>query len=91
MTTHHLTLPFFTRGFLTKDNMTVDPFLPYFSLLPRLKIKLKSRHFDTIEMIKTELQAVLNTFTEHDFQDAFKTIAEALEMVHTCGRGLRQV
>jgi hypothetical protein len=45
---------------------------PYFSLFPQLKIKLKGRHFDTIEVIKAESQAVLNTFTEYDFQDAFK-------------------
>jgi hypothetical protein len=37
-----------------------------------LKIKLKGRHFDTIEVNQTESQAVLNTLTEHDFQDAFK-------------------
>jgi hypothetical protein len=29
------------------------------------------RHFDTAEVIEAELQAVLNTLTEHDFQDAF--------------------
>jgi hypothetical protein len=34
-----------------------------------LKIKLKGRHFDTIEVIEAES---MNTFTEHDFQDAFK-------------------
>jgi hypothetical protein len=37
-----------------------------------LKIKLKGPHFDTVEVIKTESQAVLNSLTEHDFQDAFK-------------------
>jgi hypothetical protein len=37
-----------------------------------LKIKLKGRHFDTIEMIEAESQALLNTPTEHGFQDAFK-------------------
>jgi hypothetical protein len=37
-----------------------------------LKIKPKDRHFDTIGVIEGESQAVLNTFTEHDFQDAFK-------------------
>jgi hypothetical protein len=37
-----------------------------------LKIKPKGRHFDTIEVNKTESQAVLNSLTEHDFQDAFK-------------------
>jgi hypothetical protein len=38
-----------------------------------LKIKLKGSHLDTNEVIEAESQAVLNTFTEHDFRDAFKT------------------
>jgi hypothetical protein len=37
-----------------------------------LKIKLKGSHFDRIEVIEAEWEAVLNTLTEHDFQDAFK-------------------
>jgi hypothetical protein len=37
-----------------------------------LKIKLKGRHFDTTDVIEAEPQAVLNTLTEHDFQEAFK-------------------
>jgi hypothetical protein len=37
-----------------------------------LKIKLKGRHFDTTEVMEAESQAVLNSLTEHDFQDAFK-------------------
>jgi hypothetical protein len=37
-----------------------------------LKIKVKGLHFDTIETMGAESQAVLNTFTEHDFQDVFK-------------------
>jgi hypothetical protein len=60
--------------------MTVVPHPPYspdlapcdFSLYPRLKIKLKGCRFDTTEVIKAESQAVPNTLTEHDFQDAFK-------------------
>jgi hypothetical protein len=52
--------------------MTVAPHPPYFSLFPQLKINLKGRHFDRIEVIEAESQAVLNTPTEHDFQDAFK-------------------
>jgi hypothetical protein len=79
---------FFTREFLTKNNMTVIPHPPYspdlapcnFSLFPQLKIKLKGYHFNTIEVIEAESQAVLNTLTEHDFQDEFKKIAEALEL-----------
>jgi hypothetical protein len=62
MTAHTLTT-FFTREFFTKKNMTVVPHPPIFSLFPRLKIKLKDRHFDTIEVIKAELQAMLNTLT----------------------------
>jgi hypothetical protein len=57
--------------------MTLVPHPPYFSLFPRLKIKLKGHHFDTIEVIEAESQAVLSTLTEHDFQGAFK-MAESL-------------
>jgi hypothetical protein len=32
----------------------------YFSLFPRLKIKLNGCHFDTTQVIETESQAVLN-------------------------------
>jgi hypothetical protein len=35
-------------------------------------MKLESRHFDTIEVIKAESQPVLKTLTEHNFQGAFK-------------------
>jgi transposase len=81
---HHDNAPshtsFFTREFLTKNNMTVVPHPPYspdlapcdFSLFPLLKRKLKGRHFDTIEVMETESQAVLNTLAEQIFQDAFK-------------------
>jgi hypothetical protein len=37
-----------------------------------LKIKLKCSHFDTLEVIEAESQAVLKVLTQHDFQDAFK-------------------
>jgi predicted helicase len=53
-----------------------------------LNIKLKGPHFDTIEVMEAESQAVLNTLTEHDFQDAFKKMAETLGTVHTHGKGL---
>jgi hypothetical protein len=51
--------------------------MSHFYLFPPLKIKLKSRHFDTTEAIVAELQEVLNTLTEHDFQDAFKNDRDA--------------
>jgi hypothetical protein len=34
-------------------------------------MKLKGRHFDIIEVGEAESQAMPNTVTEHDFQDAF--------------------
>jgi hypothetical protein len=60
--------------------MTVVPHPSYlpdlapcnFSLFPQLKIKLKGRRFDITEVIEAEMEVVLNTLTEHDFQDAFK-------------------
>jgi hypothetical protein len=36
-----------------------------------LNIKLKGRHFDRTEVMETLSQAVLNSLTELDFQDAF--------------------
>jgi hypothetical protein len=59
---------FFCQGiFLLKHS---PPTLLF--LFPRLEIKLKGHHFDTIELIEAESQVVLNTFTGHNFQDAFK-------------------
>jgi hypothetical protein len=55
-----------------------------------MKMRLKGRHFDTVEVIEAEMQAVLNTLVEHDFQDTLKKMAEALGMVHICGRKLLQ-
>jgi hypothetical protein len=54
--------------------MTVILHPPYCSLFPRLKTKLKGRHFDTVEVIEVESQAVLNTLTKHYFHDAFKNV-----------------
>jgi hypothetical protein len=65
---------FFTREFFTKSNITVISNPPYISLFPWLKIKVKGCHFDTIEVIEAELQVMLNTLTEDDFQDTFEKI-----------------
>jgi hypothetical protein len=55
---HHDNAPsnnyFFTKEFFTKNNMTVVLHPPHFHLFPPLKIKLKRRHFDMIEMIGAE-------------------------------------
>jgi hypothetical protein len=62
----------FQQGIFDQSNATVVPYAPYYYLLIWLKIKLRGRHFDTVEVIEAELQAVLNTLTDNDFQDAFK-------------------
>jgi hypothetical protein len=46
-------------------------------LVPLLKSERKGRHFDTVEAIEAESQAVPNTLTEHDdFQEAFKNLQD---------------
>jgi hypothetical protein len=42
-------------------------------------LQLKGRHFVTIEVTETESQVVLNTLTEHDFQDVFKKLQKRWE------------
>jgi hypothetical protein len=54
--------------------MAAVPHAPYFPLIPRLKIKLKDRNFDTIEVTEAESRMHLK-------------MAEALGTVHTRGKG----
>jgi hypothetical protein len=51
--------------------MAVIPYPLNFSLVPRSKIKLKGRYIDTTEVIEAESRAMLNTLSDHNFQDAF--------------------
>jgi hypothetical protein len=85
---HHDNAPshtsFFTREFLTRNNMTVFLQPPYFCLFLRLKIILRGCNFDTVEVMEAESQAVLNTLTEHKFQDAFKKRQKLWELC-ICG------
>jgi hypothetical protein len=60
-----------TKGFFYRNQRDCAPTHPTF-LFPRLKTKLKGRHFDTAEVMEAEPQAVLNSLTEHGFQDAFR-------------------
>jgi hypothetical protein len=60
--------------------MAVIPHPPYsphlapcdFLLFPKIKLKLRGRRFDKLEEIQAELQRVLDTLTEKDFQEAFQ-------------------
>jgi hypothetical protein len=49
-----------------------------------LNIKLKSRYFDTIEVKEAESQAVLNTVTGHNSQDALKNGRVAGNGAYAC-------
>jgi hypothetical protein len=62
----------FPQGIFDQRQHDCRPREPYVSLFLPLKIKLKGRHFDTAEVMEAESQEVLNTLTEHDFQDAVK-------------------
>jgi hypothetical protein len=63
--------------------MAVVPTHPIFLLSPMEDTTERSPFWHN-EVIEAELQAVLNTFTEHDFQHALKKMAEALGR----GRGI---
>jgi hypothetical protein len=76
------------QAILTKNNVSIVSYPPYCSLFPRLKIKLKGRHFDTSEVIEAESQEVLNSPREHEFQDAFKKMSQTPRTVHMRGIGL---
>lgn len=70
-----------TTQFLTENNMTVILHPPYspdlspcdFALFPKMKLKLKSHYFETIDQIQMESQAILDSLQEDDFQNAFKS------------------
>jgi hypothetical protein len=55
---------------------------------PLLQIKFRGHYFDTVEVIETESQVMLNTLTEDVIQDAYTQTAEALGTAHTSGRAL---
>jgi hypothetical protein len=43
-----------------------------FALFPKLKMKLKGKHFETASNIQRELQEVRDSIKENDFHGAFK-------------------
>jgi hypothetical protein len=63
--------------------MAVVPHSPYFSLFPRLKMKLKGCHFGTIEVMYVESHP-----HRARLPVCFLKIAKALGTVHMYGRGL---
>jgi hypothetical protein len=68
---------FFTKELLTKkQHDSHGPIHPTI-LFPRLNVEVKGHHFDKVEVVDAESQAVLKTLTEHDLQDAFKNCTRA--------------
>lgn len=68
------------REFLAQHKMSTLPHPPYspdlapadFFLFPKMKLKLKGRHFDTVEDIQRESRKILNSIPESDFEKAFQ-------------------
>jgi hypothetical protein len=79
-TTHRLTLPFSSGNFRPKTTRLSSLIQPTFPCFSRLKIKLKGRHFDTIEAMEAESQAVVNTLTEYGFSRLSAKLVPALEV-----------
>jgi hypothetical protein len=69
-----------TTEFVTNNSMIIVPHPPYsqdiapceFALFPKLKMKLKVRHFETM----SDIQAVLDSIKENDFHGAFEAWKE---------------
>jgi hypothetical protein len=56
-----------TKGIFYQNQHGCRPLPSLHYSVSRLKIKLKGRHFDTIQVMQTEPQAVLNSLTELGF------------------------
>ena len=82
---HHYNAPAHTslvvRQFLTSKNITVisnSPCSPGlapcdFFLFPKMKVRLKGRHFDTTEEIHAESQEIIDTLIFENFQGCMKS------------------
>jgi hypothetical protein len=69
-----------TAQSVTNNNMVIIHHPSYspdlapcnFALFPKLKTKLKGRHFETVSDIQRELQAVIDSINENYFHSAFE-------------------
>jgi histone-lysine N-methyltransferase SETMAR len=69
-----------TTGVVTNNNMVIVPHYPYspdlapcdFTSFPKLKMKLKGGHFQTVSDIQRKFQTVLDSIQENDFHSAFE-------------------
>jgi hypothetical protein len=62
----------FHQGIFYQKQQGCCPPFTILSLFPQLNLKQKGHHIDITKVIEAESQEELDTFTEHDFQEAFK-------------------
>jgi hypothetical protein len=85
-----------TTDFVTNNNIVIVPNPPYspdlahcnFTLFPKLKMKLKGRHFETVSDIQRESQAVLDSIKDNDFHGAFEAWKKTMGSLYTFPRRL---
>jgi hypothetical protein len=79
-----------TRAWTTKfepnNNMVIIPHPTYlalcdFALFPKLKMKLKGQHFETVSDFQRESQAVLDSIKENDFQGCFWSVEKMMGLL----------
>jgi hypothetical protein len=65
---------------VTNNNLVIVPHPPYssvlapcdFALFPKLKMKLKERHFETVSDVQTESQMILDSIKKNGFHGPFE-------------------
>jgi hypothetical protein len=62
---------------ITAISLKIPPYFPdfapcEFTLVPKLKMKLKEQRFETVSDIQRVSEAVLNSIMENDFHSAFE-------------------
>jgi hypothetical protein len=83
-----------TTEFVTSSSIVFVLHPPYFLssaacdfvLFPKLKMKLKGRHFETVYDIQRESQVVLDSIKKYDFHAAFEAWKKQLDgCIHSQG------
>jgi histone-lysine N-methyltransferase SETMAR len=85
-----------TTDTVTNNNMVIVPHPPYspdlvpcdFSFFPKLKIKLKGQHFQTVSGIQKVSQAVLDSIKENDFHSASEAWKKTMGYLYMLPRRL---
>ena len=74
--------------YLTKMGIKTVPDHPCdFWLFPKLKEKLRSCRYETIEVMKEDVTKVIDTLTQEDFHGAFQKLLERYNKCIAAGEG----